>query len=203
MITETHGVTDPRTSRVPVPGEPTLITRARHRDPDAFGELYRLHREVIAAFIRQRVTSNAALAEDLTADVFVKAWDNISTFRWTGTPIRAWLCTIARNVVADHFRVAATRRLTFVDQISPLGDVWTTPVNTAEETVLSTLDAADLHDVLSGITPRQQAVIRLRFLGEMSILETARTMGTTTGAVKTLQWRALNSLRKACTGAAA
>ncbi|MER7681266.1 sigma-70 family RNA polymerase sigma factor [Streptomyces sp. NPDC096934] len=203
MTTQTRPATGPRTTEVQIPGEPALITRARQGDPDAFGELYRLHRDVIAAFIRQRARSNAALTEDLTSDVFVKAWNKIATFRWNGTPIRAWLCTIARNVVADHFRGASTRHLTFVDQITLVGDIWTPPVTTAEDTVLTTLDIADLHDVLSDITPRQQAVIRLRFLGEMSIVETARTLGTTTGAVKTLQWRALNSLRKACTGATA
>ncbi|MFD8425236.1 RNA polymerase sigma factor [Streptomyces sp. NPDC059466] len=203
MTTQTRTATGPRASKDQFPGEPALITRARHGDPDAFGELYRLHHDVIAAFIRQRVRSNTTLAEDLTSDVFVKAWNKIATFRWTGTPIRAWLCAIARNVVADHFRVASTRHLILVEQIALVGDIWTIPVNTAEDTVLNTLDIADLYDVLSDMTPRQQAVIRLRFLGEMSILETARTMGTTTGAVKTLQWRALNSLRKACTGAAA
>ncbi|WP_018548912.1 RNA polymerase sigma factor [Streptomyces sp. LaPpAH-108] len=198
--------TSPQTGPAPaslIPKEPALITRARHGDPEAFGELYRLHRGVVAAFIGRRVRSNPALAEDLTSDVFVKAWSKISTFRWTGTPIRAWLCTIAHHVVADHFKVAATRRLTFVDQITHIGDTWAVPVSTAEDTVLSTLDVDGLLAALAGITPRQQAVIRLRFLDEMSISETARTLGTTDGAVKTLQWRALGSLRKAYTGAAA
>jgi len=183
--------------------EPALITRAKQGDPEAFGELYRMHHDAIATYVGHRLRSNPTLAEDLTADVFMKAWAKIGTFRWTGTPIRAWLCTIARNVIADHFKIAATRRLTFVDQITHLGDTWATPVNTAEDTVLSTLDVADLHDALSGITPRQQVVIRLRFLGELSVSETARTMGTTDAAVKTLQWRALDSLRKAYAEAAA
>lgn len=181
-------------------GEPALIARAQQGDPEAFGELYRMHHDVIATLIGYRVRSNPTLAEDLTADVFVKAWAKIDTFRWNGTSIRAWLCTIARNVVADHFKVAATQRLTFVDQMTHVWDAWTAPVSTAEETVLSALDAADLHDALAEITPRQQVVIRLRFLGEMSVSETARTLGTTDGAVKTLQWRALDSLRKAYGG---
>jgi len=177
--------------------EPALITRAQQGDPEAFGELYRMYHDAVATFISNRARSNPPLVEDLTADVFMKAWAKIGTFRWTGTSIRAWLCTIARNVVTDHFKVAATRRLTFVDQITNVGDALATPVSTAEDTVLSTLAAADLHDALSGITPRQQAVIRLRFLGELSVSETARTMGTTDAAVKTLQWRALDSLRRA------
>ncbi|MER6358178.1 sigma-70 family RNA polymerase sigma factor [Streptomyces sp. NPDC001634] len=198
MTTQAHAVSGGPTTR-----EPALITRAKQGDPEAFGELYRMHHDVIATYIGHRLTSNPTLAEDLTADVFMKAWAKIGTFRWTGTPIRAWLCTIAHNVIADHFKIAATRRLTFVDQITHVGDAWTTPVSATEETVLSTLDVVGLHDALSGITPRQQAVIRLRFLGELSVSETARTLGTTDAAVKTLQWRALDSLRKAYAGAAA
>ncbi|MEU6770610.1 sigma-70 family RNA polymerase sigma factor [Streptomyces sp. NPDC046759] len=184
-------------------GEPALITRAQQGDREAFAELYRMHHGVIAALIGQRVRSNAALAEDLTADVFVKAWAKITTFTWNGTSIRAWLCTIARNVVIDHFKTATTRRLTFVDQITQVGDAWAPSVSNPEDTVLSSLALDDLHHALSEITPRQQVVIRLRFLGEMSVRETARTMGTTDAAVKTLQWRALDSLRKVYVGAVA
>ncbi|MFD8389160.1 RNA polymerase sigma factor [Streptomyces sp. NPDC059680] len=184
-------------------GEPALITRAQQGDREAFAELYRMHHGVVAALIGQRVRSNAALAEDLTADVFVKAWAKITTFTWNGTSIRAWLCTIARNVVIDHFKTATTRRLTFVDQITQVGDAWAPSVSNPEDTVLCSLALDDLHHALSEITPRQQVVIRLRFLGEMSVRETARTMGTTDAAVKTLQWRALDSLRKAYVGAVA
>lgn len=198
LTTQAHAVSGGLTAR-----EPALITRAQQGDPEAFGELYRMHRDDVATYIGQRVRSNPALAEDLTADVFMKAWAKIATFTWTGTSIRAWLCTIARNVVADHFKTAAARRLTFVDQITYVEDTWAPPVSTPEDTVLSSLAVADLHDALSGITPRQQIVIRLRFLGEMSVSETARTMGTTDAAVKTLQWRALSSLRRAYAGAVA
>lgn len=192
LISHTQAVPGGLTAR-----EPALITRAQQGDPEAFGELYRMYHGTVATFIGLRVRSNPTLAEDLTADVFMKAWAKIGTFRWTGTSICAWLYTIARNVVADHFKVAETRRLTFVDQLTHAWDPWVSPVATAEDTVLSTLATADLHHALSGINPRQQAVIRLRFLRGLSVKETARTMGTTDGAVKTLQWRALDSLRRA------
>ncbi|MDT0470134.1 sigma-70 family RNA polymerase sigma factor [Streptomyces gibsoniae] len=183
--------------------EPALITRAQQGDREAFAELYRMHHGVIATLIGQRVRSNTALTEDLTADVFMKAWAKITTFTWNGTSIRAWLCTIARNVVADHFKTATTRHLTFVDQITQVGDAWAAVGCNPEDMVLSSLALEDLHHALSEIAPRQQVVIRLRFLGELSVRETARTMGTTDGAVKMLQWRALDSLRKAYVGAAA
>jgi RNA polymerase sigma-70 factor (ECF subfamily) len=184
-------------------GESALITRAQQGDREAFAELYRMHHDVVATLIGRRVRSNTALAEDLTADVFMKAWAKIATFTWNGTSIRAWLCTIARNAVADHFKTAATRHLTFVGQITQLHDACAPSVSNPEDTVLSWLAVDDLHHALSAITPRQQVVIKLRFLGEMSVRETARTMGTTDAAVKTLQWRALDSLRKAYVGAVA
>lgn len=198
MTTQAHPAPNGGTT-----GEEALITRAQQGDREAFAELYRRHYGLIATLIGQRVRSNSALAEDLTADVFMKAWAKITTFTWTGTSIRAWLCTIARNVVADHFKTAATRHLTFVDHITLLTDAWAPLVSNPEDTVLSSLAVDDLHNALSEITPRQQAVIRLRFLGGMSVSETARTLGTTDAAVKTLQWRALGSLRKAYAGAAA
>lgn len=198
MTTQAHPVPDGGTK-----GEAALVTRAQQGDREAFAELYRMHHGVIATLIGRRVRSNPALAEDLTADVFVKAWAKIATFTWTGTSIRAWLCTIARHVVADHFKTAAARHLTYVDQITQVGDTWAPLETNPEDTVLSSLAVADLHHALSEITPRQQVVIRLRFLGGMSVSETARTMGTTDAAVKTLQWRALGSLRKAYMGAVA
>ncbi|WP_189707766.1 sigma-70 family RNA polymerase sigma factor [Streptomyces anandii] len=198
MTTQAHIVPNS-----PAKKEPSLITRAQQGDGEAFAELYLMHHDVVATLIGQRVRSNPAVAEDLTADVFMKAWAKITTFTWTGTSIRAWLCTIARHVVADHFKTAATRRLTYVDHITQLTDTWAPPVNNPEDTVLSHLAVDDLHHALSEITPRQQIVIRLRFLNEMTVHETARTMGTTDAAVKTLQWRALDSLRKAYTGAVA
>ncbi|MFF0791657.1 RNA polymerase sigma factor [Streptomyces spiralis] len=198
MTTQVHPAPDGGTT-----GEEALITRAQQGDREAFAELYRRHYGLIATLIGQRVRSNSALAEDLTADVFMKAWAKIATFTWTGKSIRAWLCTIARNVVADHFKTAAARHLTFVDHVTLLTDAWAPLVSNPEDTVLSSLALDDLHNALSEITPRQQAVIRLRFLGGMSVSETARTLGTTDAAVKTLQWRALGSLRKAYAGAAA
>lgn len=183
--------------------EPHLITRAQQGDPEAFGELYRMHHDSISGYITHRIKANPQLTEDLTADVFLKAWSNITTFHWTGTPIRAWLCTIARNLIADHYKTAATRRLTYTDHITPLHDALTAPVTTTEDTALTTLTHSDLHHALTQITPRQQAVIHLRFLSELTVSETARTLGTTNAAVKTLQWRALDSLRKAYAQAAA
>ncbi|GAA3775756.1 RNA polymerase sigma factor [Streptomyces chiangmaiensis] len=194
MITKAHTVPTPPPHTEP---EPALITRAQQGDPEAFGELYRMHHHMITTFISNRVKSNPTLTEDLTADVFVKAWAKITTFTWTGTSIRAWLCTIARNTIADHYKIAATRKLTYVDHITHIGDTWTTPTNTAEDTALTTLAINDLHHALNDITPRQQAVIRLRFLADLTVTETAQTLGTTNAAVKTLQWRALDSLRKA------
>jgi RNA polymerase sigma-70 factor, ECF subfamily len=191
LTTKTHTTTTTPTT------EPALITRAQQGDPDAFGELYRMHYDTITAFIAHRLTTNPTLTEDLTADVFTKAWAKIHTFTWNGTSIRAWLCTIARNTIADHYKIAATHRLTYTEHLTHLENTHTTPTNTAEDTVLTTLAHDHLHHALNEITPRQQTVIRLRFLNELTVNETAQTMGTTNAAVKTLQWRALDNLRKA------
>ncbi|MCX5239728.1 sigma-70 family RNA polymerase sigma factor [Streptomyces prunicolor] len=198
MITEANAAPRSGDTR-----EPALITRAQQRDPHAFAELYRANYDDIFGYILKRVSWNHQVAEDLTADVFLKAFKKIDTFRWTGAPIGAWFCAIARNVVADHYKVASTKRLHFVGDMRDVEDAWGAPAGTAEDTVLAALDGADLLAALGGLLPRQQEVLRLRFLDEMSLSETADAFGVTPGAVKQLQFRAIGSLRKAYRGAAA
>ncbi|MGW2501889.1 RNA polymerase sigma factor [Streptomyces sp. NPDC001588] len=175
--------------------EPQLITRAQQGDADAFGELYRMHHNVVAASI-SRVSKNPTLTEDLTADTFVKAWAKIRTFTWTGTSLAAWLITIAGNVVADHYKRASTRRLTLVAELEEAADAWAAPSQTTEETVLASLDAAGLRTALERIAPRHRYVLQRRYLEDRSVPEVATELGISTGATKTMAYRAIISLRR-------
>ncbi|MFI1535479.1 RNA polymerase sigma factor [Streptomyces anandii] len=199
MITEANADVQDYDTR-----EPDLITRAQQGDPDAFGELYRMHHDRVATYISRRVTSNPAIAEDLTADTFIKAWSKIGTFTWRAKSLSAWLTVIARNTIADHYKLSASRRLLFVgSQMTDVSDCWAAPVSSTEDTVLSSFELDHLHQALAGIKKRQQTVLQLRFLGELSVNETARTMGVSEGAIKTLQFRAMANLRDVYKGAAA
>jgi RNA polymerase sigma-70 factor, ECF subfamily len=94
------------------PDPDNLVRRAAQRDVEAFASLYDEHLNAVYRFVFFKV-SDATLAEDLTAEVFSKAWENIGRFQWRNLPFQHWLIKIARNVVVDHWR--ANRR-----QIGPI-----------------------------------------------------------------------------------
>jgi len=175
--------------------EPELITRARSGDREAFAALYRQHRNAVYVAILRRVHKRD-LAEDLTQEVFVRALRRMETFTWQGKDLRAWLQTIARNLIADHYKCGPARFEV------PTGEFLesTELVRNAADTALNSLMAVEAHtvvdDALLLLSPHQRMCIQLRFLQELSVAETARVMGQRPGAVKMLQYRALRSLMR-------
>ncbi len=179
---------------VPNAPEPAWLTRARTGDPEAFACLYREYRGTVYGYLLAR-TRDRHLAEDLTQEVFARALRNISGFAWRGTDPAAWLTTIARNIHLDERGRSRHRRETLVAEF---GDP-RQPGPGTETLVLRDLDAVDaretVHRALSALAPSQRACVELRFLGGLSIEQTARTMGRTAGAVKALTHRAMCRLR--------
>jgi len=187
-------VTDAWAATGPLRGlEPELITRARSGDRKAFAALYRQHRDTVYAGIVRRV-HNRDLAEDLTQEVFVRALRRIETFTWQGKSLDAWLLTIARNLIADHYASSHARREVPTGEFGEWGE-WD---SNAEDTVLHSLLAAEARkvvgDALTFLNPHQRTCLRLRFLEELSVPETARVMGRQPNAVRSLQHRAMRSL---------
>ncbi|MFD6425075.1 sigma-70 family RNA polymerase sigma factor [Streptomyces sp. NPDC060198] len=170
--------------------EPELLVRARNGDREAFASLYNEHHTELSRYIRLRVC-DVHLAEDLVQETFLRALRRISSFTWQGRNFGAWLVTIARNLITDHFRSARARLETVVGDIL---DVDTT-VDSAEAAGLRALAVESVHTALLKLTPEQYGAIRLRFLGELSIAETATVMGRTEGSIKLLTYRGMASLR--------
>ncbi len=169
--------------------EAHLIERAKKKDKQAISELYRRHVDVIYRYIYARVGDTAA-AEDLTAQVFLKALESLPNYEATGAPFRAWLYRIAFARTVDHWRrlqrrseVAITEE--FVARGPQPGDF-----------LEAEAEWAMAVDLLAQLSDDQQAVVILRFIGEMSLAEVAETLAKTVGAVKALQFRALASLAR-------
>lgn len=162
-------------------GEQALVEAAK-KDPARFAALYEAHFERIYAFIVRRVHDRSA-AEDLTAEVFRHALASIRTFEWRGVPFAAWLFRIAANEIADHTR-KASRELGAIESEEPGTD----EIEVVEH-------RAALFRLVNGLPADQRRVIVLRFAGEKSIREVAADLGRSEGAVKQLQWRALQTLR--------
>src|SRR5215217_6504393 len=90
-------------SRMPLADEPQLVRNAKAGNSESFGQLYDAYLERIYRFVYFRVEDQQT-AEDITSQVFLKAWSNLDRFRFSRTPYLAWLYTIAHNAVIDHYR---------------------------------------------------------------------------------------------------
>ena len=180
-----------------------VVDRARAGDGDAFGELYARYYRDVFGFIRWRVGRDHQAAEDLTADVFLRAFAAIGRWTWQGRDFGAWLTTIARHRVADHFK-SARCRLSFAVPFTAAGiDSWferadVDPAGDPETAAVTADVAAAVRAALVYLTPEQRQCILLRFMAELSIAETAEAMNREQGAVKGLQYRATQALRAAC-----
>ena len=160
-----------------------LLIEAAQKDPSRFAELYENNFARVYAFIARRV-GNRFEAEDLTSDVFHQAFANLARFEWRGAPFAAWLFRIARNRMIDRAKHAAKEAA-----IPPILDVPT-------EAGLEEIEQhARLFRLVEGLPTDQRRVLEMRFAEEKSIREMARELGRTEGAVKQLQFRALQNLR--------
>lgn len=169
--------------------EDRLLVEAAQKDPARFGDLYEVYFELIYGYVARRVADRAT-AEDLTSDVFHKAFANLGSYEWRGAPFAAWLIRIAANAVADQSKRSA-------HEVSG-SDL---PEPSAEPNMDGIEERARLFRLVNQLPVDQRRVILERFVDEMSIREIAERLGRTEGAVKQLQLRALENLRKQMGGA--
>ena len=167
--------------------EKTLVQRAIKHDHEAFAQLYDRFVDKIYKYIYYKIGSKTE-AEDLTGQVFLKAWEAIGHYQWTERPFAAWLYRIAHNLIVDYFR---TRRDT-----SSLDEIVSVefPGTDIDDIVNQHLTSDTLRHALRHLTHDQQQVIILRFLDGYNTAEVAQIMGKQPGAVRTLQHRALAGL---------
>lgn len=170
--------------------EESLVQRAKQRDEAAFAQLYEDYFDRIYRYVTLRIGDRME-AEDITQQVFLSAIRAISSFKWKGIPFAAWLFRIAHNQVVDYLRKHKKRASVLLEGTLVAG------VDDPQEILDRKLDIERLLSATKRLTPAQQEVISLRFSGEMSIAEVAKTMGRSEGAVKALQHSAIVALRKA------
>jgi RNA polymerase sigma-70 factor (ECF subfamily) len=169
------------------PEERHLIEAAQ-QDPSRFAELYELHFERVYAYIARRVRERSS-AEELTSHVFHQALLNIGKFKLRGAPFASWLFRIAANSIADHAQ-RQLRDVTWEPDLQP-ESVGSNPETNLEE--IETM--ARVYRLVDKLPWDQRYVIRLRFAEEKSIREIAQKLSRSEGAIKQLQFRALQNLR--------
>ena len=165
--------------------EERLLIEAAQNDPSRFAELYELNFHRVYAYVARRVRDRAE-TQDLTAQVFHKALANLGKFKWRGSPFAAWLYRIAANEIADQAR---QKLRASVDKPSLSSE-------SAAATDLEEVERrARLFCAVDKLPDDQRRVIVLRFGDEKSVREIAVELGRSEGAVKQLQFRALENLR--------
>ena len=169
--------------------EEQVVQRAVNGDREAFTYIYDLHFDKIYRYIYVRVHSQAE-AEDLTQDVFIKAYEGIKSYKWRDLPFTAWLFRIAHNRVIDHVRKTSKEKKAPLEEAGAIssGDpVYMTEIN---------YEIHQLKEALEKLPDAQREVASMRFISELSISEVALALGKSEGTVKALQFNAVASLRK-------
>jgi RNA polymerase sigma-70 factor (ECF subfamily) len=159
------------------------LIEAAQADPARFVELYERHFHRVYAYVARRASSRAE-AEDVTSEVFAQALTHLRKYEWRGVPFVAWLFRIAANALADRWRQASR------DSHDPPPDV---PDAREAEEIERRAMVFQLVDRLPDV---QRQVIHMRFVEQQSIREIAAALERSEGAVKQLQWRALEKLRQ-------
>lgn len=170
---------------------PKLLALAAEGDWHSFGEFYEFHLKEIYRYILFRVNDHDE-AEDLTAKVFLEAWESlISTRREQKIRnIRAWIYRIARNKVIDYHRTRKPQEPIDDNPDKRLQGAWL-------ETELDDLFISrKLAEGVRQLPANYQEVIILRFVNQMSHAEVAEVMNITESHVRVLQYRALRQMRE-------
>jgi RNA polymerase sigma-70 factor (ECF subfamily) len=170
----------------------SLVRAAQDGDEESFGRIFdELHLPVYRYLAARLETS--VDAEDLTAETFVAAFENIGRFRWQGPPFEAWVFKIARSKLVDHHRRVQRQPTSRID-----GAVEARLASSGDPARLALWDEekAQLLAHVRKLSPNQQEVIALRFFAGLSVSEVAHIMGRTDTSVRQLQFRAVNTLRR-------
>ena len=168
--------------------EEQRLIEAAKRDPEAFAALYDRYFERIYNYA-YRLTGNQDEAEDVTAQTFKQAFENIGRFEWRGVSAGAWLYRIAGNVVAGTHRRSRPS--------APFEDALEVPNAdpTPEDVVVKHERYGELMNAVRTLPPTQQQVLVLRFGEGLSYQEIGLAIQRSEGAVKQLIHRALVNLR--------
>ena len=177
---------------IPSKNEEKIIQKAIRGESSAFGLLYDKYHKRIYRFVYLKV-SHREEAEDLTHQVFLKAWQNIENFTFQGFPFSSWLYQIARNQVIDHYR--SKRAPTSIEEIEEIEIV------TLEyEKIIDNKDSLEkIREAIPLLPQEQQDVIIMKFIEEIPTKEIAEIMEKPENAIRVLQHRAIKNLKKILT----
>ena len=171
-----------------------LVARAQRGEADAFAGLYEAYAPAVERYLWRRLGRCAGgAAADLTAEVFLRAFERLDRYADRGLPFAAWLYRLAHNLLVDHLRAAPRRAADSLEQAPEAAAV---ADRAASRDAAQVLDRLTLGPALARLTPDQRRALELRFLDDLPTAEVAAILGKTEDGVKKLQVRGLAQLRR-------
>ncbi len=165
-----------------------LVRQAQNGDTEAFGAVYDHFFDSVYRYAAFRLPSD--ICEDVVADIFVKVWEKIATYRpHKKVPFGAWVFRIARNSVIDAYR--RKREWSEVSPDLEDGDEY----NKAETRVKRKHLLQVMRGAMDKLPNRYREVLHLSYMADLPHDEVARVMHTSEGSVRTLKFRALKKLQ--------
>lgn len=173
----------------PLSEEACLVEQAKTGDSEAFAKLYDAYVERVSRYVFFRVSEEGDM-EDLVAQVFLKAWENLDRYKVGSSPFIAWLYTIARNLVIDHYR---TKKDTL-----PLDEALSLPsdMELPDQQAQIRFDLEAMRDALQALSKDQQQVLILKYIAGLPNDSIAKIMNKQEGTIRGLQMRGLQTLAK-------
>ena len=167
----------------------TLVERAVDGDKEAFGRLYDIYADRIYRHIYYR-TSNIKDAQDLTQEVFIKAWKGLPKYKRTKTPFLGWLFTISHNRIIDYYRTKKDHA--YLDNEIIIEDSKKGPEELAE----LQFTQQEIRKVILQLPADQQQVIFMSFIEGFTYKEIAATLNKSEGNIRVIIHRALKRMRE-------
>jgi RNA polymerase sigma-70 factor (ECF subfamily) len=167
-----------------------LIERASGGDFEAFGELYGIYLDRIYRYVFYQLREKMA-AEDLTEEIFLKAWRAIGSYKGKGQAFSSWLYRIAHNHVIDEFR---SRRKQMVSLEAEMEIA--TEVAEPQQEMERGLAEQEMLRLISCLPQEQKQIIILKFVEGLDNREIGQITGKSQGAIRISQMRALTALRQ-------
>lgn len=177
--------------------ERALVVRAQAGEVAAFRALYQRYAPSVHRYAILPLVHDRTLAEDLLADTFVRALENIGRFRWQGKGVLPWLIRIAKNLCLDHLRRSGRvgNWPTEYEQLIPDPGEWNGETLAAHREITGLLRER-IDECLEDINPRYRRVLELRLVQGMARDRAAESMEVSIGTLDVLLFRACKAFRK-------
>lgn len=169
--------------------EETLLNRIRSGEREAVSDAYEHYFEPLYQYVRMK-TGDGTMAEDIVSEVFVTLIESLNRPSAPRKNLRGWLFTVARNQIATDYGKRQQLPLSDLEEWMPAA-----PESNPEIRAGDVIELERVRHALRMLAAEHQEVLILRFGQRLSLKETSDIMGKSVSAIKSLQWRALDTLR--------